>query len=107
MNSELRRVGRAYMNLNEEICQSLGKALGYPWFMADKKNFPTATEEDGVCVGDHVAESIAEEAANRINTLTTTIKDVRMNMRTVLETETNEEIRALLVENINIINRLF
>lgn len=52
--------------MNEEICQILGKALGYPWPKDDPKNFPGATEADGVCVGEHVAESIAEEAARRI-----------------------------------------
>lgn len=50
---------------NDEICQIAGKALGYPWFKDDQKNFPGATVEDGVCVGDHVAESIVEELARR------------------------------------------
>ena len=51
---------------NNEICQILGKALGYPWYKDDQKNFPGAAEEDGVCVGDHVAASIAMEAAERL-----------------------------------------
>ena len=38
----------------------------YPWFKDDRKNFPGATEEHGVCVGEHVAETIASEAANKI-----------------------------------------
>jgi hypothetical protein len=50
-----------------EIKQVLGKALGnYPWYKDDQKNFPSATDADGVCVGEHVAETIAEEAANVI-----------------------------------------
>lgn len=52
--------------MNDEICQTLGKALGYPWFKDDQKNFPGATESNGVCVGDHVAETLAMEAASRI-----------------------------------------
>lgn len=52
--------------MNDEICQVLGTALGYPRFCDDQKNFPGATEESGVCVGDHVAESIAVEAAKEI-----------------------------------------
>lgn len=56
----------ATMRQNEEICQTLGKVLGYPWFKDDPRNFPGATEADGVCVGDHVAESLAMEAVNRI-----------------------------------------
>ena len=49
-----------------EIEQILGKALGYPWYKDDPKNFPDATEANGVCVGDHVPESLAAEAAARI-----------------------------------------
>lgn len=52
-----------------EIEQTLGKALGYPWFKDDQKNFPGSTEADGVCVGDHVPESLAAEAATRIRSL--------------------------------------
>lgn len=62
-NEQLRE---ACAKSNEEICQTLGKVLGYPWFKDDLKNFPDATEETGVCVGDHVAETIAEEAAEHI-----------------------------------------
>ena len=60
---------------NDEVCQILGKALGYPWFKDDPKNFPDATEEDGVCVGDHVGESLAEEAAKKIAELYATVRD--------------------------------
>lgn len=61
---------RAYGKSEDSISQSLGKALGYPWFKDDQENFPGATAENGVCIGDHVAESIAEEAARRIVQLT-------------------------------------
>ena len=51
---------------NEDICQALGKVLGYPWYKDDPKNFSGATEESGVCVGEHVAVTIAAEAAKKI-----------------------------------------
>lgn len=51
---------------NDEICQILGKALGYPWYKDDQKNFPGCSELDGVCPGDHVAVSLAIEAAEWI-----------------------------------------
>ena len=51
------------------ICQILGKALGYPWYKDDQKNFPGATEADGVCVGEHTAETIAGKAATVIKEL--------------------------------------
>lgn len=60
---------RGFQKSSHEIEQTLGKVLGYPWFKDDRKNFPGATEEDGVCVGDHVAETLAMEAAKRIKEL--------------------------------------
>lgn len=54
---------------SEKIEQILGKVLGYPWFKDDPKNFPTATEADGVCVGVETAWSLAMIAADRIKEL--------------------------------------
>ena len=51
---------------NDEIEQTLGRALGYPRYADDQKNFPGATDADGVCVGEHVAETLAMEAAREI-----------------------------------------
>ncbi len=55
---------------SREIEQTLGKALGYPWYKDDPKNFPNATEANGVCVGEHVPASLAVEAARKIADLT-------------------------------------
>ncbi len=66
LRGERDRLRTAVSKSNDEICQSLGKALGYPWFKDDQANFPGSTESDGVCVGDHVAESIADEASRRL-----------------------------------------
>jgi hypothetical protein len=54
---------------NDEICQTLGKVLGFPWYKDDLDLFPGADESDGVCVGDHVAETLAVQAADRIRHL--------------------------------------
>ena len=59
---------------HEEICQMLGQALGYPRYKDDQKNFPGSTEADGVCVGDEVAETLAQQAAERIRGLETEVK---------------------------------
>ena len=48
-----------------EVEQILGKALGYPWYKDDKKNFPDATEADGVCVGEHTTVTLAMEIAKK------------------------------------------
>lgn len=64
------RYRSALSKQEDEVCQTLGNALGYPWFKDDQANFPGATEENGVCVGEHVAESLAMEAAAMIGNLT-------------------------------------
>jgi hypothetical protein len=51
---------------DSKVCQTLGAALGMFRFCDDQKNFPGTTEADGVCVGEHVAETLAMEAARRI-----------------------------------------
>jgi hypothetical protein len=66
---------------NYEVCQTLGKALGYFWFKDDQANFPGATEANGVCVGDHVAETIASEAARRITELEAQVTKERASNR--------------------------
>jgi hypothetical protein len=63
---EVKRLRQALSKQQDEIQQILGKALGYPKYASDQKNFPGATEANGVCVGEHVAESLAEEAAARL-----------------------------------------
>ena len=60
------RLLKACQSTEQEVQQVLGKALGYPWYKDDQKNFQGATEADGVCVGEHVSASIADEAAQRI-----------------------------------------
>lgn len=54
---------------DHEIEQICGKALGYPWYKDDQKNFPGATEADGVCTGEHVAVTIVAELAGRYERL--------------------------------------
>lgn len=64
--AEAKRMRDIGMRNDDEVCQILGKALNYPWFKDDQKNFPGATAAEGVCVGEHVAATIAHEAALEI-----------------------------------------
>ena len=64
-NQRIKHLRDGIAKQNQTIEQACGKALGYPWFKDDQKNFPGATEKDGVCVGDHVAETIVSELASR------------------------------------------
>lgn len=66
---EVRELRAGLITQSHIIEQVLGQALGYPWYKDDPKNFPDATEADGVCVGDHVAESLADQAARIIREL--------------------------------------
>ena len=64
--AEVELVKAAMIQQQDEVCQTLGKALGYPRFADDQVNFPDATESDGIFVGEHVAETLAVEAAAEI-----------------------------------------
>lgn len=68
---------------NHEIEQILGRALGYPYYADDPKNFPGATHQDGVCVGPNTIECLAEQAAVRITKMEALLSDpaaVHLNM---------------------------
>ncbi len=66
MSAELKAKNRGLMAELHEVEQTLGAALGYPWFKDDQKNFPGATAADGVCIGEHVAGTLAQEAADAL-----------------------------------------
>ena len=69
LEADLKHWKTACLKINADVVQTLGQALDYPWFKNDQKNFPGATEADGVCVGDNVPESLADEAASKIKKL--------------------------------------
>ena len=99
--AEVERLRAACSKLNDEVCQTLGKALGYPGFKDNPATFPNATEADGVCVGDHVAESIAAEAAKKIGRLRAEVEQLRADVSTLMQAaneEANEaeQLRVLL-----------
>jgi hypothetical protein len=69
---EIRRLKEVKDKMLQEfhnIEQILGKALGYPWSKDDPKNFPLATEKDGVTIGAETAWSLAMQAADKIKDL--------------------------------------
>lgn len=65
---------RGIASQNQEIEQMCGRALGYPWYKDDQKNFPGSTDADGVCVGEHVAETVVAELVGKYNTAQKRIK---------------------------------
>lgn len=65
----LARLREAWSRENDEIEQILGRALGFPRYCDDQRNFPGATEADGVCVGPQVAITLAQDASDRIRSL--------------------------------------
>ena len=74
------RMRLAISHSQNEICQTAGMALGYPWFKDDQKNFPDATEHDGVCIGEHVAETIVAELASRYAEANERIKQLELEL---------------------------
>ena len=73
-NDRIKRLECGIAKQNLEIEQICGKVLNYPWFKNDQKNFPGSTEVDGVCVGEHIAETIASELARKYTELQERIK---------------------------------
>lgn len=63
---DLQRALDAARRERHAVEQIAGRALGYPRFADDQKNFPGATEADGVCVGEHVAVTIVQELADTL-----------------------------------------
>ena len=64
--ADLERLRRACTVQNDAVCQTLGRVVGYPRYADDQSRFPSATEDDGVCIGDHVAETLAVEVASAL-----------------------------------------
>ncbi len=77
LKAEIERLKRAAAQESHAIEQIFGPALGYPPYSGDQKNFPGATEADGVCVGEHVAASLAAEAADKIRALLAEVELLR------------------------------
>lgn len=65
---------------NDDVCQELGKALGYMWFKDDQETFPGATEEDGVFVPECCAVVMAENAAARIRKLEGEVRRLKQRL---------------------------
>lgn len=74
--AECERLRKVCSEINDSVSQTLGRALQYPKFADDQKNFPGATDADGVCVGDHIAGSLAEEAAKEIVRLRNALRNM-------------------------------
>lgn len=88
--SRFKEILKSHAEEHEEIMQVLGKALGYPYFCHDQKNFPGTTEADGVAVGEHVPVTIAIEAARHIGELQFTLQKANeqvLGLTAKLETE--------------------
>lgn len=80
-----------------EIEQVLGAALHYPRYCDDQVAFPGATEEDGVCVGEHTTVTIAQEAAKKIASLENQLSTLASDYR---------KLATIAQENITEVERL-
>jgi hypothetical protein len=75
------RLGEHQQRIVVDACQqAAGKALGYPWFKDDQRNFPGASDENGVCIGEHVEETIVEELAGAYSNLGERIKALEWHL---------------------------
>jgi len=65
LEAEAKRLKDAGHKLAHEVEQTAGVALGYPRYCDDQELFPGATDADGVCVGEHVAQTVVSELARK------------------------------------------
>lgn len=86
---ELERLRTAIVKTNDEICQTLGKALGYPYI--DHTVCAECDPEKGctcgnpiICVGEEVAETLALHAARRIERQASKLVEVVEMLKEVL-----------------------
>lgn len=84
-SKDLEELRKACTKENDEICQILGKVLGYMWYVNDPQTFPNAKIEDGVFVGGHVAVTLAEEAAKEIITTKQILEGAHKTIRNLVE----------------------
>jgi hypothetical protein len=85
LNERIKLLEYGIARQNLEIEQTCGRVLDYPWFKDDQKNFPGATEKDGVCVGEHVAETIAAELARKYTEAKQRIKRLEEAVESIQE----------------------
>lgn len=84
----------------EEITQTCGKALGYPWYKDDQKNFPGSDETDGVCVGEHVAETIVAELADKYAKANERIKRLEKVLQRLVDAPDNRSVDDFSLEEL-------
>ena len=94
MTNERDRMRDAASIINGEVCQILGKALGFPWYKDDQKNFPGATEADGICEGHYVAQDMANLAAGKLATKGRAI-DIHLSTITELQLRVEQAAEKL------------
>lgn len=96
---EVRRLTIACSRQQDEIQQILGKALHYPAYADDQTTFPGATGDD-VCVGDHVAETLAAEIAERYEDEKTRRQDMKKALERIADFTTNPYAYAFELRNV-------
>lgn len=74
--TELGRQREGFIAEQSRIEQVLGRELGMTRFCDDQKNWPGATDEDGVCVGEHTALTLAMTAADELTRLRERVKEL-------------------------------
>ncbi len=91
---EVKELERRYYALLQELFQVeqiLGLALGYPRYADDPKNFPDATEFDGICVGEMTPGLLAEQMVQRLAK-----KEAELEELNQLWQERSEKIKNIL-----------
>lgn len=90
---------------NYEIDQILGRALRYPRYADDPKNFHESIGSEDVCTGEHVPVTLAMEAGKRIEVLERAIVDAAVPLEVLAASdaalpyrEIGPELRATIAQ---------
>jgi len=66
LEQEIQRLRNVIITQSNTIVTTLAPALGYPLYCDDQDTFPNTDPSNGYNIGDNTAESLAMEAADKL-----------------------------------------
>ena len=101
---------------NFEICQTLGKALGYPWYKYNQRNFPGETKSlaeqivtslaASEAIADNLTVALAQALAGLTMAVTHITPALQPNIYEELENDINSVRRALLAPLAEVVKKV-
>ena len=99
------RFKAACIQMQHEVCQTLGKALGFPMYKDDQVVFPGADDSIGYFTEPHTAESMADLALDRIVAHERREKVLRLALEMIVQQCDDRSMYALPFASMAMIRR--